>query len=97
MADKLSAIEQQADKISILVGSNGEVDASVIVDAINDDSNVTISADRINLNGYVTATQLQTGSITIPASSVGNGNIGGSDGISITNNGITLGSDCTIS
>lgn len=97
MADKLSAIEQQADKISILVGSNGEVDASVIVDAINDDSNVTISADRINLNGYVTATQLQTGSITIPASSVGNGNIGGSNGISITNNGITLGSNCTIS
>lgn len=96
MADKLSAIEQQADKVSILVGSNGEVNASVIVDAINDDSNVTISADRINLNGYVTATQLQTGSITIPASSVGNGNIGGSNGISITNNGITLGSDCTI-
>lgn len=96
MADKLSAIEQQADKISILVGSNGEVDASVIVDAINDDSNVTISADRINLNGYVTATQLQTGSITIPADSIGTGTIGPQGGINITSNGVTLGSNCTI-
>lgn len=102
VADAMSAIQQQADKISLVVGNNklvgedGALRASIVVSAIND-SNVTIDANKINLNGYVTATELSTGSVTIAPSSIDNGYIGGSNGIHITANGITLGSGCTIS
>lgn len=46
-----------------LVVTNGALNASLIVDAING-SSVTISADRINLNGYVTTSYLTSNYIT---------------------------------
>lgn len=59
-----SFIQQQADKISLVVqgtGSNASIKAAEIVAAINDaGSSVIISADHINLDGYVTAGMLET-------------------------------------
>lgn len=58
----MSVVQQQADnsgasiaQVVEAVGKDGEVNAASIVQAINDDkSNITISADHINLTGKVT-------------------------------------------
>jgi hypothetical protein len=59
-----SSIQQEADKISLIVqnvGANGTVTAASIVTAVNaDGSSVVISADHVDLQAYVTATQLDT-------------------------------------
>jgi phage minor structural protein len=59
-----SSIQQEADKISLIVqnvGADGTVTAASIITAIdNDTSTVTISANKIDLNGLVTATEFQT-------------------------------------
>ena len=59
-----SQIQQEADKISTIVqnvGSDGTVTAASIVTAINGDTGtVVISADKIDLNGLVSATEFQT-------------------------------------
>jgi len=47
--------DAQGERLSLLVGEDGEVDGSVIVSAINGQSEVSIDADRIDLNGAVTA------------------------------------------
>lgn len=55
-----SSIQQQAGRIDLVVsgsGSSASIKVQAITDAINQ-SSVTISADRINLEGYVTATEL---------------------------------------
>ena len=53
-------ISVQAGRIDIVVTKNGQVKAGVIVDAINADSSVTISADRIELDGEAVADSLQS-------------------------------------
>ena len=57
-----SSITQQADRISLVVqgtGSNAKIKPASIVAAINEGaSSVVISADHINLNGYVKATDI---------------------------------------
>ena len=59
-----SNITQEAGRITQIVtavGTNGEVTAASIITAIdNDTSSVTISANKIDLNGLVTATEFQT-------------------------------------
>ena len=59
-----SSIQQEAGRITQIVtavGTNGEVTAASIITAIdNDTSSVTISADKIDLNGLVTATEFTT-------------------------------------
>lgn len=64
-----TAISQTSTSISQIVtavGSNGEVTAASIVTAINTDdtigptTSIRLSADKINLTGYVTATSLDT-------------------------------------
>ncbi len=54
-------IRESEDRIALVVGEdeNGKdaVRASIIVEAINDTSDVAITADRINLNGAVTANE----------------------------------------
>ena len=55
-----SRITQNANKVSIVVDDNNNVKTASIVAGINDQagSYVKISADKINLSGYVTASQL---------------------------------------
>lgn len=59
-----SSITQQANRISLVVegtGANAHIKPASIVSAINDGaSSVVISADHINLDGYVKATDLTT-------------------------------------
>lgn len=64
--DGTSKIEQNADKIELVVTESGQVHSANIIAAINDDtSEVTISADKINLDGYVTFTNLETSGETV--------------------------------
>ena len=65
-----SSITQQADRISLVVegtGSNAQIKTASIVAGINAQtgSYVKISADTINLSGYVTASQLNATNATI--------------------------------
>lgn len=65
-----SAITQNANKISLVVNSDDSINAASIVAGINNQnkessSYVDISADYINLTGYVTATQLSAVSAEI--------------------------------
>ena len=55
-----SQIKQQADRISLVVTETGAVNTASIVAGINKQSGsfVKIKADKINLSGYVTASQL---------------------------------------
>lgn len=57
-----SSITQNADKIAIVVDDSNNLKTASIVAGINAQtgSYVTISADKINLSGYVTASQLNT-------------------------------------
>ena len=66
----MSAIEQKADKISLVVGNGklidentGNVRASVVVDAING-GEVTIEANKINLLGETIATAIEAAEIS---------------------------------
>lgn len=109
VSDAMSAIKQTADKVSILVGTNGNVKADVIVDAINGGT-VTIDANKINLNGETIARTIEASQVDIKNDQsestvilskngidVRAGSLGGGNGVSITSNGVTLGSNCTIS
>ena len=109
VSEAMSAIKQTADKVSILVGTNGNVNADVIVDAINGGT-VTIDANRINLNGETIARTIEASQVDIKNDQsestvilskngidVRAGSLGGGNGVSITSSGVTLGSDCTIS
>lgn len=49
--------DESGERLSLLVGEDGEVDGAVIVSAINGQSEVSIDADRIDLNGAVTANE----------------------------------------
>ena len=78
-----STITQQADKIALVVSGTGEdssINAAGIVAAINSGaSTVIISADHINLSGYITATDLSTsGSTTINGDNITTGHISAS-------------------
>ena len=55
VASLTATASDNSSKISMLVGQDGQVDGSVIVQAINGRSTVAIAANRINLNGAVTA------------------------------------------
>lgn len=71
-----SQIKQQANKISLVVSANG-INAASIVTAINSaGSNVKISADHVNISGFVTFSDLKTeGSTTINAGNITTGTI----------------------
>lgn len=66
-------LDQTSSKLNVMSGQisakvdNGDYTASVIIGKINDDtpSGVQIDADKINLNGYVTVTDLKTSGQTI--------------------------------
>lgn len=56
-----SSITQNADKIALIVDSNDKIKPAQIVAAINNGaSSIIISADHIDLDGYVKATDLTT-------------------------------------
>lgn len=84
-----SSITQNADKIALVVeevsGTN-VIKAASIITAINDDtSSVTISAQKVNITGYVTFSDLSTaGSTTISGSNITTGTINANN-VTITN------------
>lgn len=56
-----SKVQQNADKIRLVVGDDKKIKVAEIVAGINDSgSNVIIKADHIELKGLVTASELQT-------------------------------------
>lgn len=57
-----TVLDNQAN-VGMIVDSNG-VRGSVVVEAINGQSQATISADKVNLNGYVTINSLKFGGST---------------------------------
>lgn len=65
-ASQISQTATSLSQVVTAIGSNGEVTAASIVTAINTDdtigptSSIRLSADKINLTGYVTATTLDT-------------------------------------
>lgn len=60
-----SQISLEADKIALLVDSSNNINAAAIVASINDaGSSVLISADHVNLSGYVTISSLGSGGST---------------------------------
>jgi len=63
ISEAMSAIKQEADKVSILVGTDGNVKAGVIVDAING-GEVSINANKINLLGETIATAINSAEIS---------------------------------
>lgn len=81
VSDLSSEIALTAGQIELVVGSDkivsesGQVNASVVVSAIND-SSVTINANRINLSGYVTVSSLATaGQTTINGNNITTGTL----------------------
>ena len=77
-------IDKTNSRLSVVAGQisakvdNGDYTASVIIGKINDEtpSGVQIEADKINLNGYVTVTDLKTsGSTVINGSNITTGSI----------------------
>lgn len=86
-----SSITQNANKIALVVDSGNNIKAAQIVASINDGaSSVIISADHINLAGYVKSSQLTTdwlnGKIAQIATLTGiaarfSGNVAGSGGL----------------
>jgi len=61
---------------SAIVDDDGNITPASIVAKINDDtSNVTINADKIDLNGYVTIDNLQDGKTVISGSNITTGTI----------------------
>ena len=64
VSEAMSAIKQEADKVSILVGTDGNVKASVIADAINEGGSVSINANKINLLGETITTAINAAEIS---------------------------------
>ncbi len=63
-------------QIAGVVDTNGKLTASTIVQAINDaESSILLSADRIDLEGYVTFSGLRDGETTIDGSCIKKGTI----------------------
>lgn len=62
-----SLIQQEAGKIALIVNSDNTLNQAAIILAINGTggSSIEISADKVNLSGYVTASQLNTTNATI--------------------------------
>lgn len=62
-------IDENGAKIELVVGTSDDggdfVKGSVLVTAINGQSEVNISADKVNLDGYVTAKSLEDGGETV--------------------------------
>lgn len=54
LADLELKVNENSASIGLLV-DNGKVNASILVKAINDESAVTIEADKININGVISA------------------------------------------
>lgn len=109
VSEAMSAIQQEADKISLIVGEDGNAKADIIVDAINGGT-VSIDANHIELNGEVIANAVRSSQVDITDDEgystvilskngidVRAGSLGGGNGVSITSDGVVLGSDCTIS
>lgn len=68
-----SKIEQNADSIYLVV-KHGQVDGDELVSAINlSDSKIDMSALNINLNGYVTFSNLENGETTVDGSCIRTG------------------------
>lgn len=78
-----SKLNVQADRISLVVegtGENAHIKAASIVLAINDSgSSVTISADKIVLDGTTTVSSLLSGRSTIDTLSVATAHLGATD------------------
>ena len=55
-----SSITQNSDKIALVVGSNGIKEASIVAAINNGASSVVISANHVQLDGYVSATNFST-------------------------------------
>lgn len=65
---KVAQVEQKVDANASsikLVVENNAVKGSILVEAINNQSSATISANKINLNGYVTVSSLGANGTTI--------------------------------
>lgn len=65
---KIATIEQKANDNGASIGlvvTDGKVNGSVVIEAINGTTGATIEADHINLNGYVTMTNLSTKGETV--------------------------------
>lgn len=62
-AELVSTVLDNQANVGMIVDSNG-VRGSVVVEAINGQSQATISADKVNLNGYVTINSLKFGGST---------------------------------
>lgn len=99
-----SQITQNSNSISLVV-SNGAIKAASIVTAINGSaSSVKISADHVNISGFVTFTDLSTeGSTSINAGNITTGSIsadrvsGGTlEGVSLYSVGTVWGSERTV-
>lgn len=96
-------------KLELLVETDADgknsVRGSVLVEAINNQSTATIKADKINLKGYVTVSDLEDGTTTIAGnwiktgiiSSANNGMTIDLDNSTITAFSFTLHSDGTVS
>lgn len=70
-----SSITQQANQISLVV-SGGSINAANIIMAINNDySGITISADKVNIQGFVTFSDLQNGTTTISGNCITTGKV----------------------
>ena len=84
-----SKLKVQADRISLIVegtGENAKINPAAIVLAINDAvSQITISADKIDINGIIT--QLATKELSAQGIRVGFANVG-----SLTASSLTIGS-----
>lgn len=95
ISEAMSAIKQEADKVSILVGTDGNVKASVIADAINEGGSVSINANKINLLGETIATAIQAANIS--ADQITSGTINGNliEANSITSDKLAAGSIAT--
>lgn len=68
-----AAISVEADKMALLVSDSGKITPASIILAINgeDESEVTISAEKVNLDGYVAFTNLETsGETTIDGGNI---------------------------
>lgn len=66
MKGDISRIEQTANRVSIVVTSSGGIKAAEIVAAINSaGSSVKIQADKVDIAGYVTFTDLKSNTNTI--------------------------------
>lgn len=88
-----SSITQNANKIALVVetkSGNNVIKTASIVTAINGDSSVTISADRINLNGYVKATDITSDYINTKIASISDMTTGNIHAINVAGSDLKL-------